>query len=311
MELLGIYGRAFLFRSHPYGRPVAGSEESLAAATIEDVTRYYRSHCGADRLSIVLAGDVNAPRLAKAAAKAFGEWRAAAVPLPALQRPRLPQRRRVLLVDLPGATQSYFWIGGIGVDKRYRRRAALDLVNTLYGGRFTSLLNSALRIRSGLSYEAASSFTRGAVCGEFAIRSLAQTEHTAQALDLALETLSRLKAEGIAREPLESARAYALGQYPLAFETAADWAAALAELEVYGLAPEYIDGYESALRAVSLDDARRVIAEAFPDPRRAAVVLIADAVKTRASLARFGPIAEMTLGCPSFTAPAAHRRPSP
>jgi zinc protease len=302
MELLGIYGRAFLFRSHPYGRPVAGSEQSLAAATIEDVTRYYRLHCGADRLSIVLAGDVNAPRLAKAAAKAFGEWRAAQAPLPEPPRQTPPRRRRVLLVDLPGATQSYFWIGGIGVDKRYRRRAALDLVNTLYGGRFTSLVNSALRIRSGLSYEAASSFTRGVVRGEFAIRSLAGADHTAQALDLALGTLSRLKAEGISREQLESARAYALGQYPLGFETAADWAAALAELEVYGLTPEYIDGYESALRAVTLEDARRGIAEAFPDPRRAAVVLIADAVKVRASLARFGPIVEMPLGCPSFTA---------
>ncbi len=308
MELLGIYGRALLFRTHPYGRPVAGSEQSLLQATIDDVARYYRMHCGADRLSIVLAGDVNAPRLARAAAKAFGEWRPAAAPLAELPRPLQPRRRRVLLIDLPGATQSYFWIGGVGVDKRYARRAALDLVNTLYGGRFTSLLNSALRIRSGLSYEAASSFTRGAARGEFAIRSLAETDHTAQAIDLALATLARLKAEGIAREQLESTRAYALGQYPLAFETAADWAAALAELEVYGLTPEYIDGYETALRAVSLDDARQVIAEAFPAPERAVVALIADADRVRTSLARYGPIAEMPLGRPSFAPPSARRR---
>jgi zinc protease len=309
-ELLGTYGRAFLFGKHPYGRPVTGSEESLAAATLGDVVRYYRHHCGADRLALVFAGDVNAPRLARAAARAFGDWRAAASPEPALPRPRAPRGRRVLLVDLPGASQSYFWIGGLGVDKRYSRRAALDLVNMLYGGRFTSHLVEALRIRSGLSYEAASSFWRGAVRGEFAIRSLAQAEHTAQALDLALATLARLKAQGISRELLESTRAYALGQYPLAFETAADWAAAFAELEVYGLTPEYIDGYEAALSAVTLDDAHRVIEEAFPDPSRTALVLIADAARVRASLDPYGPIAEMALGRPSFAPPAARvRRP--
>jgi zinc protease len=306
-ELLGTYGRAFLFGKHPYGRPVTGSEASLAAATLGDIVRYYRAHCGADRLALVFAGDVDAPRLARAAAKAFGNWRAAASREPPLPRPRAPRRRRVLLIDLPGASQSYFWIGALGVDKRYPRRAALELVNMLYGGRFSSRLVEALRIRSGLSYEAASSFWRGATRGEFAIRSQAQTEHTAEALDLALATLARLKAEGISGDLLESTRAYALGQYPLAFETAADWAAAFAELEVYGLAPEYIDGYEAALRAVTLDDAHRVIDEAFPDPTRTSLVLIADATRVRAALAPYGPIAEMPLGRPSFAPPAARR----
>ena len=307
-ELLGTYGRAFLFGTHPYARPVTGSEESLAAATLADIRRYYRSHCGADRLALVFAGDVDAPRLARAAAKAFGSWRAAASREPRLPTPRAPRRRRVLLIDWPGASQSYFWIGGLGVDKRYPRRAALDLVNMLYGGRFTSRLVEALRTRSGLSYEAASSFWRGAARGEFAIRSLAPAERTAEALDLALSTLTRLKAEGISQELLESTRAYALGQYPLGFETAADWAAAFAELEAYGLTPAYIDGYESALRAVTLDDAHRVIAEAFPDPARTTLVLIADAARVRASLAAYGPITEMPLGRPSFAPPAARRR---
>lgn len=311
-ELLATYGRAFLFRRHPYGKPVMGAEDSLASITIEDALRHYRSHFGGDRLALILTGDVSAPRLARAAAKAFGGWRPAATRLPLLARPRPIRGRRVLLIDLPDAAQSYFWIGGLGVDKRYERRAALDLVNTLFGGRFTSLLNSALRIRSGLSYEAFSSFNRGAVRGEFAIRSLAQTEHTAEALDLALATLARLKSAGVSRPMLESARAYALGQYPLSLETAADWAFAFGELEAYGLAPAYIDGYGAALRGVSLEDARRVIAEAFPAPGRAVVVVIGDAAKVRASLARYGPVAEIPLARPGFDAapPTRARRPS-
>ena len=46
---------------------------------------------------------------------------------------------------------------------------------------------------------------------------------------------------------LESARAYVLGQYPLQLETAAHWAATLADLEFYGLGKDYIEGYGPAL----------------------------------------------------------------
>src|SRR6201994_4182051 len=106
-----------------------------------------------------------------------------------LPQPAHVRERSVLLVASPGSVQTYFWIGNVGVDRHYPHRAALDLVNTLYGGRFTSILNTELRIKSGLSYGARSGFSRGTVAGEFAIRSFAQTENTGQAIDLAIQTL--------------------------------------------------------------------------------------------------------------------------
>src|ERR1700760_5107985 len=105
-----------------------------------------------------------------------------------LPQPAHVRERSVLLVASPGSVQTYFWIGNVGVDRHYRHRAALDLVNTLYGGRFTSIINTELRIKSGLSYGARSGFTRGTVPGEFAIHSFAETENTRKALDLTLQT---------------------------------------------------------------------------------------------------------------------------
>jgi zinc protease len=99
---------------------------------------------------------------------------------------------------------------------------------------------------------------------------------------------------------LESARAYVLGQYPLNFETAADWAAALGEIELFGLGPEYIDHYGPALRNVTLADTRRVVDEAFPTPDSLALVLIGDAAKIRDQVKRYGPITDLSLTEPSF-----------
>ncbi len=302
-ELIGLYGRSFLFRGHPYGRPVIGSESSLAAVTGQDVLDYYSANFGADRLTLVFAGDVDSAWLRRMVTKLFGRWKQADAPAPRLAPAPRVNGRKVLLIDSPGAVQTHFWVGNVGVDRRYPRRAALDLVNTLYGGRFTSIVNTELRIKSGLSYGARSGFTRGSVPGEFAIHSFAQTENTSRALELTLQTLARLKRDGVTGEMLESARAYVLGQYPLNFETAADWAAALGEIELFGLGPEYIDQYGPALRNVTLEDTRAVIDEAFPSPEALAIVLVGDAGKIREQVADYGTITGMTLTEPAF-APA-------
>ncbi len=300
--LLGTYGRAFLFRGHPYGRPVIGSETSLAKVTHADVLEYRHACFGADQLTLVVAGDIDPDWLKRAVYRAFAEWPAAARPAPQLQQPARARQRRVLLVDSPGSAQTHFWIGNVGVDRHYSERAALDLANTLYGGRFTSMLNTELRVKSGLSYGARSGFTRGSVAGEFAMRSFAQTRDAGKALDLALQTLERLKRTVVSSEMLDSARAYVLGQYPLGFETAADWAAALGELELYGLGAGYIEDYGSQLQDVTLAQVHAVIEKAFPSPEAVAVVLIGDAAHLRAQVGGYGPVTHMPLTQPDFDA---------
>jgi zinc protease len=300
-QIIGIYGRAWLFGKHPYGRPQGGSESTLAAITHGDVTSYHSANFGADRTTLVFAGDFDAAWMKKALTQAFSSWaRSSARPVTLTAAPRITGRR-VLLVDSPGSVQTYFWLGNVGVDKRYNGRPALDLVNTLYGGRFTSILNTELRIKSGLTYGASSGFVRATVPGAFAIRSFTQTDTTGQALDLALETLERLKHDSLPAEMLESARAYVLGQFPLQFETGAHWAAALSDIEFYGLGKDYIEGYGPTLTRVDMAEAAAVTADAFPRPGDLAIVLIGDAAKIREAAARYGPVTEMKLSDPDFT----------
>jgi predicted Zn-dependent peptidase len=300
-EVIGTYARAMLFGSHVYSKPSTGSEESLASITHKDILEYYRAHIGADRLVLVFAGDVDVPALKRDVTQAFGTWRKAGVAAAAVPEPRRVRGRRVLLVDSPESAQTYFWIGNVGVNKQYAEHAALDLVNTLYGGRFTSILNTELRIKSGLSYSARAGFTRTTAAGEFAIRSFTDTENTGTALDLSIETLTRLKTAGVTTDMLDSARSYVLGQYPLNFETAADWAAALVELEFYGLGADYIDDYARMLRDVTLPVARSVIDHAFPNVDDLVIVLIGDAEKIRDVAGRYGEVTEMALTQPTFT----------
>ena len=122
--------------------------------------------------------------------------------------------RRVLLVDAPGAAQTYFWLANVGVPRRFAERAALNMANMAFGGSLGSMLNQELRVKAGLTYDASSRFVRGTVAGEFAISSFTKTANTGPAIDMALATLGKLKHDALGAEAIGSARNYLLGQYP-------------------------------------------------------------------------------------------------
>lgn len=298
--LLPIYGEAFLFGGHPYGNPVSGSETTLAAISHSDVLDFYEQQFGGDRLIIAVSGDFDAPAMIAKLTAAFGDWRPSAAPLPEVAPLTGQHGRRVLLVDKPGATQTYFWLGNVGVARDYDQRAALDIANTLFGGRYTSMLNTELRMKSGLTYGARSRLMRAAQPGSVAITSFTPTESTFMAIDMAIEVLGRLHASTVDEEMLDSARNYIVGQFPTALETAAQLGRELASLEAFGLDVSYINDYGRALSAADTATVAAVIDAVYPAADNLVVVLLGDAEAIREEAARYGPVTEMSITAPYF-----------
>ena len=294
-NLLPHYGNAFLFADHPYGNPVGGSEESLARITHEDLLAFYEDHVGADRLIISVVGDFNAEAMKNRLAAAFGDWRSAAAEAAVVPAAPRVSGRRVLLVDKPGATQTYIWLGNVGVAVDYPSRAELNLANTVFGGRFTSMLNNELRVKAGLTYSARSVLTRPALPGSVVIRTFTETSTTIEAIDMALELLEELRESGIDDEMIESARNYVMGQFPPRLETAAQLAPQLGMLELYGLDAGYVDNYVEALTAANAEGIATTINDVYPAPDDLVFVLIGDAGEIRDAVSQYGPLTEMSI----------------
>ncbi len=298
-QLVDSYGAAWLYRGHAYGRPISGNERSLAALKIDDLTAFYRDQLGGDRTTIAIAGDFDPAQMRGKVERAFGDWRKAAGSLPSVEAKLRENTRRVLLVDKPGATQTYFWAGNVGASVNDPAREAQDLVQTVFGGRFTSMLNTELRIKSGLSYGARASIDRLSQPGAAAFVSFTRTDATGQALDLAFATLDKLHREGIDAETLVSAKRYVLGQFAPDYETAAQLAGAIAQLDLYGLPRDYIDGYGTRVDAVSAADVAAA-RSAFAASDATVLVAIGDASKIRDAVAKYGAVTEMKLAEPGF-----------
>lgn len=277
-EVIGRYYDQFLFGTHPYGRPAEGTETSLRSLKREDVLKFYASHYAPNELLFAAAGDFSAAELeAKLKAK-FGAWKPKRGSLPLLKAPAPASDRRALIVDKPDATQTFFRFGNVGLAYANPDRVLVDVVNTLFGGRFTSMLNRELRIESGLTYGVNSQFAAKRVPGAFAIGSYTANDKTERALDLALEVLEKLHREGITPAQLESSKAYIKGLYALRFETNDQLAGILCQLEMYGLGREYIDTYFDRIDTMSVADAKRVIEQYFPSKNLAFVFIGQSAV---------------------------------
>ncbi len=299
-QLMPIYAEAFLFGDHPYASSINGSESSLEAIEHSDVLDYYEQHIGADRMIVAVSGDFDPAGMRVSLEAAFGEWRQATGELPTVAAAEPQEGTRVLLIDKPGATQTYFWIGNLGVARSFPQRADLNLANTVFGGRFTSMLNTALRVESGLTYGAGSRLSRNLQPGSVGISSYTETSTTVEAIDMALGVLATLHAEGIGEEMVRSARNYILGQFPDNLETASQLADQFAQLEFYGLGSDYIDGYGDAISAVTPESVAAVIDAVYPKEGDLVFVLLGDAEQIRESVQKYGPVTEHSITEPSF-----------
>ena len=296
-----IYGNSWLFRDHPYGTPIDGDETSLASISHRDLAGYYRDFVGADRLIVAVVGDIAAGEVVELLAAAFADWRPAAQPLPEVAAAAPEEGRRVLLVDKPGATQTYFWIGNVGVARDYEQRAELDIANTLFGGRFTSLLVDEMRTKAGLTYGVRSTLVRPSQPGSFAIVSFTKTDSTVVAIDLAISLLSQMRREGFSEELITSGKNYILGQFAPQFETASQLAGQYVSLQAAGLDSSYVNGYSADIANAAGEEIKTVIRGVYPRKDDLVFVIIGDAEQIRADIAKYGPVTEMSITEPRFT----------
>lgn len=298
-RLIASYGYAWLFHGHPYGRPSGGSENTLQAISHADLLGYQREQFGGDRLIISVVGDFDPVLIRQQITAAFADWPKAAGALPAVAAMPRQSGRRVLLVDKPGATQTYFWLGNVGAALGDPARGAQDLVHTVFGGRFTSMLNTELRVKSGLTYGARAAIDRLPHPGASSIASFTRTDASEQALDLTLATLEQLHQLGLDQAALDSGRNYELGQFAPQLETASQLAGQLGTLALFGLSRQEVDGFGARLRAVDLD-AAKAATTVFAPAADQAIVLIGDAKSIREIANKYGPVSEMALSAGDF-----------
>ena len=124
----------------------------LPAIAPEAVRRFHADHFSANRTQITVVGDIEIEAVRTMIKENFGGMKRGENESTRIEAASRPDAAGVLLVNKNDTPQTWFRIGSLGPSwSDLNDYAAVEIVRTVFGGRFTSWLNSALRIEAGLT----------------------------------------------------------------------------------------------------------------------------------------------------------------
>lgn len=293
-NVIGAYFDQFLYGKHVYSSIVSGVTSSVQPLTSSDTRSFYHQYYIPNGSAIAIAGDFDAKQMKAMVTRLFSGWKKgpAAPTAPAAAAIQKPVGNRVLLVNKNDARETTFFIGGPGISRNNPDYVAIDVINTLFGGRFTSMLNDELRVNTGLTYGAGSRFGTLKYGGSFAITTFTATENTEAAIDKALEVLNTLHEKGVDEETLTSAKNYVKGQFPPDFETSSQLAGLMTQMYWYGFNESFINNFQSNVDGLTLDKARQIIQTYFPKDKLQ-FVLVGKSADIKKIVEKYGPVTEI------------------
>lgn len=245
------------FQNHPYGRPIKGTKESIAAISRDDLKDYVQRVFARDKLVISVVGDIGPVALGKALDQIFGALpRNSALAPVAEADPPLGPTREVIEMDVP---QSVAQFGHRGIARKDDDFIAAYVLNYIIGGGgFASRLMEEVREKRGLAYSVYSNlypYQHGAV---FVGNVATKNEAVGKSLEVIESELRRLAEQGPTEEELDNAKSYLTGAYALRFESSASIASQLLWIQIEDLGIDYVNQRNALIDAVSLDDIKRV-----------------------------------------------------
>ncbi len=295
------YFRKVYFGSHPLGSLKPGTETTLRRMTVADARAFYLGRLRPEKAVLAVCGKLAPRDLKRLLASTLGRWRRPAQALAQAAMPDLPAvaGRRCVLIDKPDASQAYFILGVPGLPFGDASEPQAEVMNTLFGGRFTSWLNSELRIKRGLTYGARSGLQSWRQGGIFTVSSYTKNDKIGEMLAITFELLAKGRKEGFSGLETESARNYILGQFPPSLESLGSKTRAYSDLFFYGLKFSYYDDLMARVAAATAAQVNQVAKALLPE-KDYILVVVGKADDIRQQLAPFGPFQEKKISPGDF-----------
>ncbi len=276
------YARAF--PNHPYGRPAAGTLDSVPNITVDDLRGYIRKNLARSNLKVAAVGAIDAATLAKLVDRAFEGLPEKAELAPVADI--VPQglgEREIIPLHVP---QTVILYGGAGLMRNDPDFIPAFVLNhILGGGAFESRLFEEVRVKRGLSYSVYSSLAALKHAGLFMGGVQTKNDRAFESLDIIGSEIARLAKDGPTAEELEKAKKYLIGSYPLRFDTSAKIATNLLDIQFEELGLDYIDRRNAEVAAITAADVRRA-ANRFLAGAKMLTVLVGEPVAAPAKAAK-------------------------
>jgi predicted Zn-dependent peptidase len=264
-----IFVTAF-WPDHPLGRPILGTEETIANLPRTKIVEHYEETFQPSNVIFAASGNIRPEDVLPFLERHFPvsnkapfrrEW---STPTP---------RQHVILREKRELEQVHLCLGSRGFPQQNDERYAAALFNAILGGGMSSRLFQKIREQEGLVYSV-TSYHNGYLHGGYqAVYAACAPKNVRRVLDLTLEEMRTIKAEGATADELASAKLHLKGSILLSLESTVSRMSGIARQEYYFGRQFTPDQIIEHIDAVTLDDIKHV-AETVVDPASLSLTML-------------------------------------
>jgi predicted Zn-dependent peptidase len=229
-ELLTELFHAAYFPDHSLGRPIEGTEITVASFDRSATADFHARNFAPRNLVIAAAGNVAHDELVEMVAESFGTEARADRPAcdsaaPEVAAPIMIERKSEL-------EQAHLIIAAPWPSAKSADRYAASMLATIIGGGTSSRLWQSIREERGLAYSIGAGGNTFSDVGMFTIYAGTSPAQMDEVFDLALDEVRRIVREAVAEAELELAKQQAISSVLLSLESSSTRVGALARQEI-------------------------------------------------------------------------------
>ena len=252
---LRVFPKLLYGEGHAYSLPFTGSgtEASVASLTRDNLVDFHQTWFKPNNATLIVVGDVTMAELKPLLEQRFAGWSRGSVPTKNVAEVAHKPASTIYLMDRPGSQQSIIFAGHVAPPKNIPNDIAIETMNTILGGSFTSRINMNLREDKGWSYGAGSVVVGARGQRPFLVYAPVQTDKTSESMtEIANELRGYLgEAPPTDEEVLKAQQNQTLtlaGQW----ETNNAVEFSVSEMVLYNLPDDYYDTYTERVRSLNV-----------------------------------------------------------
>jgi zinc protease len=282
---------------------------TVAAVTREDLLQWHQQHTTPNNIIFGVVGDFDSKEMEATLRQAFGDWAKGEK----VEEPKVtitPAKPGIYLVDKSDVNQSEVRMIGMGIERRSPDYFALQVMNEIFGGGFSSRLFVNLRTKAGLAYSVGGGVgSNWDHPGLTVLEIGTKTETTTEAVKGLWEQVDLLKKEPPSELEMKRAKDQILNSFIFNFDTPAKIQREQETYEFYGYPSDFLERFRTGVEKVTSADVSRV-ANQYIHKEDLKVLVVGNASEFEKQLAALGPVTPIDIAIPPPPGKADAGRPA-
>jgi zinc protease len=275
---------------HAYGTPFTGSgyEDNVKQMSRDDLSNFHQTWFKPNNSTLIVVGDITMNEIKTKLENLFSNWEGGDVPVKNISEVVNKEGKTVYLLDRPGSQQSIIFAGHLVPPRAETNDVAVETMNDILGGTFTSRINMNLREDKHWSYGSRSLILGAKKQRPFLAYALVQTDKTKESIvEVKKEISEYLTTRPATEEELTKVKLNNTLSLAGTWETMGAVGGSLSEMIIYDLPQDYFETYSSRIKNLSLDQIHTT-ANNFLKPDNLVWVVVGDREKIEDGIRELG-----------------------